>query len=126
VVDELLRLKAIPQSARTLTRDHVFNGIPMKKGETVLLSYQAATRSDETFGDAAEAKFDRKETWTSAFGLGPHRCLGIHLARQELRVVLELLITLVPPFRLAPGATSRWETISLWGPDRLDLEFARG
>lgn len=125
VVDELLRLKPIPQSARTLTRDHVFNGIPMKKGETVLLGYNVATRGESAFSDATAAKFDREETWTTAFGLGPHRCLGIHLARQELRVVLELLITLAPPFRLAPGATWRWETISLWGPDRLDLEFTR-
>lgn len=125
VVDELLRLKPIPQSSRTLTRDHVFHGIPMKKGETVLLSYNAATRSDAAFPDATQARFDREQTWTATFGLGPHRCLGIHLARQELRVALELLITLAPPFRLAPGATWRWETISLWGPDRLDLEFTR-
>lgn len=126
VLDELLRLKPVPLTARTLTRDHLLNGIPMKKGETVVLGYTAATRSEAAFDDATEARFDREETWTTAFGLGPHRCVGIHLARQELRVVLELLITLAPPFRLARDATWRWETILLWAPDRLDLEFTRG
>lgn len=79
----------------------------------------------EAFPDATQARFDREETWTSTFGLGVHRCLGVHLARQELRVALELLITLAPPFRLAPGSAWRWEAMNIWGPDRLDLEFTR-
>lgn len=38
---------------------------------------------------------------------------------------LELLITLAPPFRLAPGSAWRWEAMNIWGPDRLDLKFTR-
>jgi cytochrome P450 len=124
-LDELLRLNPIVQVPRTLTRDYVLNGIRLREGDTVLAVLPAAPRSPAEFTDPTEARFDRERNWTTGFGLGPHRCVGMHLARQELRVVLELMTTLAPPFRLAPGATWQWHTANVWGLDRLDLEFIR-
>jgi cytochrome P450 len=126
VLEELLRLYPIVPPARTVTRDHVLNGIQLKRGDTVLLATMGATRDPRAFPDPARARFDRKENWTTAFGLGVHRCLGIHLARQELRIVLELMTELLPPYRLAPDAAWHWHTAgNVWGLDRLDLRFLK-
>jgi cytochrome P450 len=127
VLEELLRLYPIVPPARTVTRDHVLNGIQLRQGDTVLLASMGATRDPRAFPDPARARFDRKDNWTTAFGLGVHRCLGIHLARQELRIVLELMAELLPPYRLAPDAAWHWHTAgNVWGLDRLDLRFVTG
>jgi cytochrome P450 len=124
-VEELVRLYTITPVTRTASRDYVLNGVQVKRGDRIYIGSSAANRDPAELGDPAEAKFDRERNWSAAFGLGPHRCLGMHLARQELRVVLELMTTLAPPFRLAPGATWQWHTGGVWGLDRLDLEFVR-
>ena len=125
-LEELLRLYPIVPVIRTLSRDYVLNGVQLKKGDKVLACSMGATRDPAAFTDPEVAKFDRAENWTMAFGLGPHRCVGMHLARQELRIVLELMTTLAPPFRLLPGARWQWHTAgNVWGLDRLDLEFIR-
>jgi cytochrome P450 len=126
VLDELLRLYPIVPPARTLARDYVMNGVQLKQGDTVLLASMGATRDPRAFPDPTDARTGRPDNWTTAFGLGAHRCLGIHLARQELQIVLELMSGLLPPYRLAPGATWQWHTAgAVWGLDRLDLEFVR-
>jgi hypothetical protein len=126
-LEELLRLNPIVSPGRTVTRDFVLNGVQLKQGETVMIANMGAARDPNVFPTPLKVKFDRNVSWTSAFGLGPHRCLGMHLARQELRIVLELMATLAPPYRLAPGASWQWTTAgNVWGLDRLELEFVRG
>jgi hypothetical protein len=126
VLEELLRVNPIVAPGRTVTRDYVLGGARLKQGDTVMLANMGAGRDPKAFADPLEARLGRDASWTSAFGLGPHRCLGMHLARQELRIVLELMATLAPPYRLAPGASWQWTTAgSVWGLDRLELEFAR-
>ena len=124
-VEELLRLHAIAPLTRTVGRDFTLNGVRLRKGDRMLLSTPAAGRDPAAYDDPLTARFDRANSSSAAFGLGPHRCAGMHLARQELRIVLELMTTLVPPFRLAPGARWQWHAGEIWGLDRLDLEFVR-
>lgn len=110
------------------------NGVQLKKGDKVLALLDGATRDLAAFGDPAQVKFDRAENWTTALGLGPHRCVGMHLARQELRIVLELMTTLAPPFRLAPSsggngtppATSGAWTVSTWSSSATKVLTAGG
>jgi cytochrome P450 len=58
------------------------------------------------------------------FGGGVHRCLGSHLARAELRLVLEEWLVRVPDFSFAPGFVPRMKwPISLLGFDELELSY---
>lgn len=54
--------------------------------------------------DAEQADFTRAQNRHLAFGGGPHRCLGSHLARFELRIALEELHRRLPDYRVADGA----------------------
>jgi cytochrome P450 len=58
--------------------------------------------------------------------MGPHRCLGSHLARQELTIVLQLMAEMLPEYELAPGFEPKWHTAgNVWGIDVLRLRFKR-
>jgi hypothetical protein len=70
--------------------------------------------------------FERKEKHY-AFGGGPHACLGSHLARLEMRVVLEEWHQRIPEYELAPGSSDRVEwPAGLIGIDHLPLVFPPG
>jgi cytochrome P450 len=122
-LSELLRAYPVVPPARTLTRDFELGGVSMKAGDTVLVGVSGASR-DTPGGDGDQVRFDRGQSWSTAFGIGPHRCLGVHLARHELRITLELMTSLAPPFRLAPDARPQLRTVgNVWGLDALPLVF---
>jgi cytochrome P450 len=102
-VEELLRAYPIVNMARKVTRDVDFHGCPMKQGDMVLLTIQAATRDPAVFADADQIRLDRSPNRHITFGASAHRCLGSHLARAELQVTLEEWHRRIPEYRLAPG-----------------------
>ena len=88
-VDEFLRFEAPVQGfARTVTRDIRIGGCPIPAGETVFLLWGSANRDPEAFDRPDEMVLDRQPNRHLTFGVGGHRCLGSHLARVEMRVVL--------------------------------------
>ena len=88
-VDEFLRFEAPVQGfARTVTRDIRIGGCPIPAGETVFLLWGSANRDPEAFERPDEMVLDRRPNRHLTFGVGGHRCLGAHLARVEMRVVL--------------------------------------
>ncbi len=88
-VDEFLRFEAPVQGfARTVTRDIQIGDCPIPAGETVFLLWGSANRDPEAFDRPDEMVLDRRPNRHLTFGVGGHRCLGSHLARVEMRVVL--------------------------------------
>lgn len=88
-VEEFLRFEAPVQGfARTVTRDIRIGGCPIAAGETVFLLWGSANRDPATFERPEEMILARRPNRHLTFGVGGHRCLGAHLARVELRVVL--------------------------------------
>lgn len=99
-VEEFLRLYGFVQLTRTATADTTIAGMQVKKGELVLFPLGSAGRDEETFADSLGVDFERHPNRHLAFGAGPHRCVGSHLARLELRVALEEWHQRFPSYRL--------------------------
>jgi cytochrome P450 len=70
----------------------------------------SANTDDAEFGDGDLVRFDRDPNRHLAFGGGVHRCLGSHLARQELRVALREWHTRHPDYSIKPGAELAYTT----------------
>jgi cytochrome P450 len=101
-VEELLRAYPIVVTGRKVTQDVDFNGCPMKQGDMVALPLLLANMASVEADD--RVILDRSPNRHFAFGLGPHRCLGAHLARLELRVALEEWHKRIPEYHLAADA----------------------
>lgn len=103
-VEELLRYYTIVTNVRTATRDIEFAGCPIKRGDRVILPLCPINRDPEVFPDPGEVEFDRFPNRHLAFGAGPHRCVGAHLARLELRVALEEWHARIDDYWIPEGA----------------------
>jgi hypothetical protein len=122
-IEELLRSYAPVTMARIVTEDIEYGGCPMRAGDKVLMSFPAANRDPEIFGDADRVVLDRAHNRHVAFGAGIHRCAGSNLARMELRIALEEWLARIPEFRLAEGAEVSWAGGQVRGPRILPLVF---
>lgn len=94
-VDEFLRLYTPYRGfARTAVKDVEIGGRTIPEGEPIALVYASANRDEDVFEDAEIFQLDRPNMKESvAFGRGPHMCVGAALARLELQVALERLLT---------------------------------
>lgn len=90
----------------------------------VQLPIRAATRDSRAFAGGAEVRIDRTPNNHIAFGAGPHRCLGSHLARHELTIALEEWHKRIPDYRLADEAAI-FEVGRSSGPDSVPLRWDR-
>ena len=101
-VEEFVRLYSlIIQDGRYVNEDIDFHGCAMKAGDIVWLGLAQANRDPRRFDRPDEFVLDRPFTKHLGFAAGAHRCLGAHLARVELIIVLEEWLQRIPHFRLA-------------------------
>jgi cytochrome P450 len=121
-IEEFLRAYAIVIPARKVMADVEIQGCPMKAGDMVAIPLTAATRDEAAFSDAMTVDINRKHNNHIAFGAGPHRCLGSHLARRELKIALEEWHKRIPAYRV-PAGTELFETGSQLGLEALPLEW---
>ena len=121
-VEEFLRCFAFVAPARKVMEDVEFHGCPLKAGDMVLVPLSAATRDPLLFDGADAIRIDREPNNHMAFGLGPHRCLGSHLARRELRIALEEWHRRIPEYQLTDGVEVV-EHGGMYGLDRLELSW---
>ena len=105
MADEIVRfVSPVISFSRTATQDTELAGQRIVEGEKVLLLYQSANRDDAVFDDPDALNLDRDPNPHLAFGVGPHVCMGINLARLEIRVLFEELVRRFPDMAVAPGA----------------------
>jgi cytochrome P450 len=111
-VEELLRWESpVPGVPRMAVADTEVAGCPVKAGTLMMASIGAANGDPAQFCDPMTVRFDRATNPHIGFGGGIHRCLGSHLARRELRVMLREWHKRIPDYSLKPGS---------------DLHYARG
>jgi cytochrome P450 len=104
-VQELLRYCSISEDnmGRVAIADLQIGGVPIAKGDGVLMAVPAANHDERLFPDPATLDFHRDASAHVAYGSGPHHCPGAPLANQELELALSMLLNRFPTLRLAVG-----------------------
>jgi len=126
VIEETLRWEtSVTMVSRIATRDTEVGGCPIRGGSPVGVLNGSANHDESRWDDAHEWKLGRPIQHHLAFGTGPHQCLGMHLARLELRVGLETILDRLPGLRLDEDqrADAVIEGYAFRGPRALPVVF---
>lgn len=111
VIEETLRLEPpAPWVTRVTTEDVELCGTLIPAGSPVIVSLATANREPGQYQHPDEVDVTQADGGHVTFGGGIHRCLGSHLARRELRLVVEEFHKLIPEYEVAPGfePTVKW------------------
>lgn len=115
-VEEFLRITtAVTGQARTVTQDCTFAGHDFTQGDRLVLLWASANRDEDVFTDPDEIVLTREPNKHLAFGSGIHRCLGMHVAKMELRIMLEEFTRRIPDYHLDPDRPYHRHTGETWG-----------
>lgn len=124
-VEELLRWETpVPWAVRWAREERTVGEHVVSAGHHLLVNLGAANVDPADFPDPLTVDFDRRGNRHLAFGAGPHRCLGSHLARRELRIALREWHRRIPQYTLSPGYEVRYRPPLRFVPD-LQLSWAR-
>ncbi len=121
-VEEFTRAFAVPAPHRRIAKDFEFHGVKMRKDDVVLLPLYLAARDPRAYDNPHKIDINRKARSIS-FATGPHICLGVHLAKQELRIALESFLARFKSIRLKEGEPYEYHVGGVLGVDRLPLEL---
>jgi cytochrome P450 len=126
VIEETLRWEtSVTMVSRVATADTEVGGCPIASGSPIGVLTGSSNRDETRWDDADKWTLGRPVQHHLAFGTGPHQCLGMHLARLELRVGLNTILDRLPGLRLDPdGAESAIiEGYAFRGPRALPVIF---
>jgi len=123
-VEEIVRyVSPVIWMRRSLTQDAVVNGHKYREGDKIALMYWAANRDESVFANPGRFDILRTPNPHVGFGgAGPHFCLGAHLARREITVMLRELLQRVPAIR-ASGEPDRLLSSFINGIKHLSCDF---
>ncbi len=123
-VEEIIRwVTPVRHFLRRVQEDYVLRGTTIRAGERVLLSYLSGNRDEEVFADPFRFDVTRANADQHvAFGIGPHFCLGAHLARMELRAFFRELLPRLESIELA-GEPEYTATTFVGGPKRVPIRY---
>jgi cytochrome P450 len=122
-VEEVLRwVSPISHFTRVATQDCEVRGQAIRKGDQLALYFASANRDEEIFDDPFTFRVDRRPNPHLAFGFGEHVCLGAHLARVEIELILRHLLARVESFELH-GEVERLSSAVNGSIKRLPLHY---
>jgi len=121
-VEELMRAYASVTTSRRCAAETTIGGVTMMPGDVVLLPTPLAAHDPEAFPNPEVVDLDRKPRHLS-FAIGPHVCIGIHLARRELKIAIEEALAVLPEFAIEPGAQITSFLGDIIGPCELPLTW---
>ncbi|WP_437736748.1 cytochrome P450 [Sorangium sp. So ce1335] len=125
VVEETLRWEtSVTLVSRVATRDTEIAGCPIPAGAVLNVLTGSAGRDEARYEAADAFRLDRPPRPHLAFGAGPHTCLGVHLARLEMRVGLDAILDRLPDLRLDPDAPApEIKGFAFRNPDAIHVLF---
>jgi cytochrome P450 len=121
--EELLRRYSVAQIGRRVARDVLWNGVQLRENDRVILLLSGANTDPSVVDQPLEVDIDRENNAHIAFNVGPHRCLGSHLARMELRTVYRELLSRLPAFGPHPTRSEKLYGTQIFGVESLPLAW---
>ncbi len=121
--EEILRRYTFTVPTRRIAKDTEFAGWQMKEGDRLMLYLPGADLDPREFPNPEAYDLNRENKVHIAFGVGPHRCLGSHLARIELQVIYEQMLTRLPEFRIDERAPMKFHGGNIVAIDSLPLRW---
>lgn len=122
-VEEMLRwVSPVICFRRTATADTELRGQRIREGDKVVIFYISANRDEEVFDHADQFDIARSPNDHIAFGIGEHYCLGANLARMEIRVMFEEILSRLPDMELA-GPPRRLRSNFISGIKSMPVRF---
>jgi len=110
--EEFLRWSSPGQAlARTVMRVAELGGQRLEPGDRVLVYHASANRDESKFEKADECVLDRYPNRHVGFGVGPHRCLGSHLARAEFESVMSEVLRRMPDYEIDMSKASKYPNL---------------
>ncbi len=121
VVENVRLASPIRGFTRQLAADHEVDGVTLPAGARVALLFGAADLDETRFPEPERFDLHRPDGQHLGWGNGPHTCVGIHLARSEMQLLLEAMTTRVA--RVVTGDPTRLRNNTLQGIARLPARF---
>jgi cholest-4-en-3-one 26-monooxygenase len=122
-VEEILRWTSpVVHFARTATEDVELRGQKIRAGDALALFYASANRDEEVHAEPFAFRIDRRPNRHLAFGVGEHVCLGAHVARLELRVIVARLLRRLAHAELV-GPVERLRSATVGGVKRMPIRY---
>lgn len=117
--EEFMRLyPSVVTLTRTVTCDVEVEGATLRRGDHALIVHAAANRDPAEFPSPDEFELERHPNRHLSFGLGVHRCLGAHVARQIFRVMVGEVLSRIPDYRIDESGVREYiggsSTTGLW------------
>jgi cytochrome P450 len=122
-VEEMLRRYSFVTLNRRVTLDTEFFGWRLKQNDRVMFSLAGAGLDPAHWSAPDVFELEREDKAHIAFGAGPHRCLGSHLARLELQVLYAELLRRLPSFRLDPDQPVAYHAGNILAVDALPIRW---
>jgi cytochrome P450 len=121
--EEMLRFCAPAQwFARTARRPYTIHGQTIEPGQRVITLLASANRDEREFPDPDEFIWNRPIARSLVFGRGQHFCIGYHLARLEVAVLVQEWLRRVPDFDIKGQAATRMPSSFQWGWNNIPVE----
>jgi len=119
-VEEYARAYAVPAPHRRVTRDTTFHGVQLKQDDVILLPLYLASRDPSVYDNPHVIDINRVSRPVT-FARGPHICLGMYLAKREMRIALETFLRRFESISLKPNSQYEYHTGGVLGVDKLEL-----
>ncbi|MDP1736194.1 MAG: cytochrome P450 [Caulobacter sp.] len=117
-IEEFLRMYPPARThGRTVVEDTELGGFLLRKNDRLIISEVSANHDEAAFPDADKFIIDRFPNRHVAFGVGPHRCLGSHLARAMFKEMLTQVLERIPDYRIVEEGLeeySNWTALGGW------------
>jgi cytochrome P450 len=119
-VEEFTRAFSVVVTHRVVAKDFTFHGVPMREGDEINLPISLANRDPSVHANPHVVDIDRKPRHIN-FGTGVHFCLAIHLAKREIRIVIEEFLKRFRNIRIRQSQSYRYHTGRTFGIDYMPL-----